>query len=165
MSLVKLRDGSLDSPWPRLSADDAVPAEGAVLVPLSRWLSDREALLKRADAVGVWLAPGQGPEDFGPEGIAGLSVIALHFPVFSDGRHYSVARILREQLGYRGELRATGDVLTDQIRFLVRCGFDALETKHQLSLERIRALSSPARPAYQSAADGSVPGWAARAGR
>ena len=56
-----------------------------------------------------------------------LRLIALVFPSFKDGRAYSQARLLREQYGFRGELRATGNVLRDQFLFLVRAGFDSFE--------------------------------------
>ena len=58
-----------------------------------------------------------------------LALVALVFPTFRDGRAYSQARLLRERHGFRGELRATGQVLRDQFMFLVRAGFDAFEVK------------------------------------
>jgi uncharacterized protein (DUF934 family) len=80
-----------------------------------------------------------------------LSIIALNFPKFTDGRSYSKARTLREQHGYKGEIRATGDVLLDQVPLMLRCGFDALEITNAPT---IRALERGHLPAvaetYQS---------------
>ncbi|MFC0691331.1 DUF934 domain-containing protein [Paraburkholderia humisilvae] len=108
-----------------LPAVDALPA-GKVLVPLALWQSARDALTaaRGAAGIGVWLAPDSEPAD-----IAGdfnkLPLIAVDFPVFRDGRGYSIARLLRERYGYKGEIRAIGDVLRDQLRFYERCGFNA----------------------------------------
>lgn len=98
---------------------DGVP----VIVPLAFWLAWRPALIARGE-VGVWLQPDDDPALLADDA-ARLSVIAVDFPQFTDGRGYSHARLLRERYGYRGELRAVGDVLRDQLYFLAQCGFDA----------------------------------------
>ena len=54
-----------------------------------------------------------------------MKLIILDFPKFTDGRAYTQARLLRERLGYTGELRASGAVFIDQLPFLLRCGFDS----------------------------------------
>lgn len=105
----------------------AVPP-GPVLVPLAVWTARRAELLPRAVAgeLGIWLAAGEDPAALA-EDVAQLSLIALHFPKFTDGRSYSTATLLRQRFGYRGELRAIGEVLRDQFNYLQRCGFDALQ--------------------------------------
>jgi len=83
-----------------------------------------------------------------------LRLITLHFPKFSDGRAYSQARLLRGRLGYEGELRATGNVLQDQLPFMLRCGFDSFESEQKgfgEALARARTLFSVV---YQPAEDG-----------
>jgi uncharacterized protein (DUF934 family) len=67
-----------------------------------------------------------------------LSVIALDFPKWVDGRSYSLARLLRQRYGYRGELRATGHVLVDMLPLLARCGFDAVVLRPDQSLDHAR---------------------------
>ncbi len=62
-----------------------------------------------------------------------LDLVALHFPRFGDGRAYSQARVLRQRLGFAGEIRATGQVLRDQMLFMLRCGFDALALPDSVS--------------------------------
>jgi uncharacterized protein (DUF934 family) len=86
-----------------------------------------------------------------------LKLIALHLPKFTDGRAYSQARSLRERLGYRGELRATGGVFRDQLPFLLRCGFDSFESEQAgfgPALAQARTLFSVV---YQGAADDRTP--------
>jgi uncharacterized protein (DUF934 family) len=109
---------------PVLAADEAADAGAAAIVPLARWLEWRAAGRLPHPDTGVWLQPDEDFEALLPD-LARLPLIAVNFPVFTDGRGYSVGRLLRERHGYRGELRAIGDVLRDQLYFLRRCGFDA----------------------------------------
>jgi uncharacterized protein (DUF934 family) len=84
----------------------------------------------------------------------GVNLIVLNFPKFTDGRAYSQARLLRERLGYRGELRATGAVFLDQLPFLLRCGFDSFESDQKgfgEALDKARTLFSVV---YQPVGDG-----------
>ncbi len=84
----------------------------------------------------------------------GVNLIVLNFPKFTDGRAYSQARLLRERLGYRGGLRATGAVFLDQLPFLLRCGFDSFESDQKGfgdALEKARTLFSVV---YQPVGDG-----------
>lgn len=87
-----------------------------------------------------------------------FELIALRFPRYADGRPYSMARRLRERHGFSGELRATGDVLRDQIGFLIRAGFDTLDIAHQGTIEALRAgaLVRPDRY-YQPGAGAETP--------
>jgi uncharacterized protein (DUF934 family) len=83
-----------------------------------------------------------------------LKLIVLHFPKFSDGRAYSQARLLRERFGYRGELRATGDVLQDQLPFLLRCGFDSFESGQKGFGEALAKARTLFSVVYQPTEDG-----------
>jgi len=117
-----------------------VPAAGPVLVSLALWREARAQLLARGD-VGVWLAPDDAPEALAGD-VARLPVIAIDFPQFSDGRGYSTARLLRERYDYRGELRAVGDVLRDQLFYLRQVGFDAfLVRPDRAAEEALQGLS------------------------
>ena len=95
-----------------------------LLLPLVRWGQERESLEKAGYTVGVWLAPDDAPEALISR-LPQIPVIAIQFPSFTDGRGYSLARLLRQRYGFAGELRAFGDVLRDQIYFLHQCGFNA----------------------------------------
>jgi uncharacterized protein (DUF934 family) len=85
--------------------------------------------------VGV-LLPGEAEPDAIADDLQDLAVIAIQFPVFRDGRGFSLARILRDRLGYQGELRAVGDVLRDQLFFMQRCGFNAFEPRADRCIEQ-----------------------------
>lgn len=100
-----------------------VATGAAVIVPLALWLAHRDALRARGD-IGVWLAPDDDPGALADD-VGTLPVIAVDFPQFTDGRGYSIGRLLRDRYAYRGELRAVGDVLRDQLFALAECGFDA----------------------------------------
>lgn len=111
-------------PRPLLADEDGADPGQPVIVGLARWLLWRSAGLQPHPDTGVLLQPDDDFEALVPD-LPRLSLIAVNFPVFTDGRGYSTARLLRERHGYRGELRAVGDVLRDQLYFLRRCGFDA----------------------------------------
>lgn len=125
-------DGEIVSnDWQRLDSDsiaeNGIPDSGKVIVPLSVWQEQKEALKSRGD-VGVCLAPGEEPEALADD-IAALPLIAISFPAFKDGRGYSYARELRTRFGFQGELRAVDDVLRDQLFYLWRVGFNAFEVR------------------------------------
>src|SRR5688500_12719813 len=112
-TLIKDRNVVTD-PWLQLEPGaggslPAIPPAGDVIVPLSLWREQREALLARPGRLGVWLK-----SDEEPQAIAGdlrlFGVVAIDFPKFGDGRGYSTARLLRERYGWKGELRAVGDI-------------------------------------------------------
>jgi len=86
-----------------------------------------------------------------------VGAVALHFPVFGDGRAYTQARLLRERLGFTGEIRATGDVLRDQALFMIRCGVDAFEIAEGADADGFREALVEFSYAYQAGADETVP--------
>jgi uncharacterized protein (DUF934 family) len=120
----------IDAPSPDTTPMGAVTEapvlpDGRLIIPLSRWLAEREQLLARG-GIGVWLAGGDDPVELADD-LAHLPLIAVQFSRAGDGRGYSIAVQLRTRLGFRGELRAFGEVLRDQFEALIRCGFDALQ--------------------------------------
>ncbi len=129
--------------WIFPADDRPIPATGKVAVPKARFLAERRALRRRPDPIGLVLVAGDDLDD-----IAGdtqhLALIALRFPRYTDGRPYSLARLLRDRHGFTGELRATGNVLRDQIAFMIRCGFDALDVTHGATIAALRAGHSVA---------------------
>jgi uncharacterized protein (DUF934 family) len=138
-----------------------VTAGGKLIVPLGRWRSERDALLARADAVGVLLPNTEDVEAVWAE-IRERPLIALQFPIFSDGRALSQAVLLRNRLGFVGELRAVGDVVRDLVFWLGRCGFDAIAPRPDQDAEACRLALDEIGVAYQSAADGHTPVWVRR---
>ena len=127
MRLVK--DGQVvEDRYVRVLDDAPIPEGVPVIVTGQRFISDAAELVARDAPVGVLWPNDRRVAELEPW-LKDLSLIALVFPKFRDGRAYSQARLLRERYGYRGELRATGDVLRDQFQFLVRAGFDSFEVK------------------------------------
>jgi len=144
-----------DEPAPLASL--AVP-EGAVILPLRYWIDQKNTLLaSRGKArLGVWLAPDEEPSALAAD-MAALSLIAIHFPTFGDGRALSMARTLRERFGWQGELRAIGDVLRDALLFQERCGFNSFSIRpDKNAADALRAFSDFSS-FYQNAADSAQP--------
>lgn len=107
---------------------DEVSAQDNVILPLSLWLENKSLLENRQEKTGVWLNSAEEIESIA-ENVTTIPLIALEFPSFTDGRHYSSARILRERYHYQGEIRAIGDVLKDQLFAMHRCGFNSFVIK------------------------------------
>lgn len=145
---------SADIKWQLVAADKQPEADSRYLIiPLALWLADKADYENRTD-IAVWLDSCEEPEQLAGD-LHRLAFVALNFPTFRDGRAYSSASILRQQLGYTGELRAIGDVRRDQLEQMSRCGFD----KFCLADGSILALSDVPQFSYhyQSAADNSEP--------
>ena len=144
-----LRLGGQDTP------ESVVVPPGKVIVPLKVWQAQRDALHERAE-LGVWLASDERAEDLRDD-LDKFSVIAVDFPKFADGRGYSIARHVRARLGYRGELRAIGDVLRDQIFYMQRVGFDAFAARADKDIgEALKGLSDFTFT-YQASSDEKLP--------
>ena len=134
-------------------ADDAALPDGAVLVSLARFQKDRDTLLERNTPIGVKLQSHENPEILGAD-VSRLSLIALEFPKFRDGRAFSWARILRTRLGFTGEIRAVGDFLYDQVNYQHRVGFDAWEVPDHFTIEMFQRALTEMTDVYQPSADG-----------
>jgi uncharacterized protein (DUF934 family) len=132
-----------------------LPAAGKPIVTLARYVKAPGELLTRFPALGVRVPSDKLPSDI-PE-IARLALIAIEFPRFSDGRGFSVARMLRQRHGFEGELRAVGWVLRDQLRYLERCGFDAFELKAGKPLDSALEAFAELSITYQAAVDDRRP--------
>ncbi|QJR15595.1 DUF934 domain-containing protein [Usitatibacter palustris] len=154
------RRGDVEAdPWTFIGLDGIDPLaplpDGPVAVPLSQWRLQRASLCARHGRVGVWLAPDDDPQlladDFGL-----LTLVAIRFPKFTDGRGYSTAVVVRRN-GYKGELRAFGDIGLDQVFYLSRCGFDAFSLKPGLdpgdAARHLRDFGNT----YQAAVDNPLP--------
>lgn len=133
-----------------------IPA-GPVLVPLAVWLERHPELIARGEA-SVWLAGTDDPVQISPW-LTQLSLLAVDFPKFTDGRGFSVAYLLRSRLGYRGELRAIGDVLPDQLYYMRRVGFDAFAVRADKDIRKALQLLQPFSDSYQGSSDNPVPAF------
>ncbi|MGQ4879844.1 DUF934 domain-containing protein [Billgrantia sp. LNSP4103-1] len=144
-----IRGGKPDEDrWILIRDEEAALPDSPAIVPLARWQA-----AEGSEALAPWLSSDTELTLELAEELASAPLIAIDFPKFTDGRGYSLARLLRERYGYEGEIRAIGDVLVDQVFFLTRCGFDALSLREDQWLEdALHALNAFSR-AYQPAVD------------
>jgi uncharacterized protein (DUF934 family) len=141
------REGFVEDKWAFLGDDAPAPEEGAIVVSLKRWLSEHGTLSARPGPVGVAVEAGADAQAH----LADLSnrpLVALAFDKFADGRSFSYARLLRDRLGFRGELRAIGDVLIDEIPLMLRCGFESFEVANAPTLHALQAGRLPGSPLH-----------------
>lgn len=126
-----------------LGAAQDVPSAGKVILTLAQWQAAEEEVRSGSMPLGLLLEGGQDLQSIASD-LDRFALIAIAFPKFTDGRGYSLARRLRSHYGFSGELRATGDILFDQLQLFARCGFDSLEISDATTL---RLLESGRRPA------------------
>lgn len=135
-----------------------LPAQD-IIVSLDVWQQQRETILAHPHKKGVLLKPDQHPELIADD-VQKLDVIALDFPAFADGRGYSYATLLRQRFGFKGELRATGDVFKDNLFYLKRCGVNSFAVRADKDInialqgltdfsETYQASVDEARPLYR----------------
>ena len=157
MTVIWTQNGIVENdPW----TSQAAEADAPRLLPLA------EALEHAHDNApfGVVLQPADDVRVLAPI-LGRVAIIALTFPAFSDGRGFSQAMLLRERLGYAGELRAVGTVLLDQVPLMLRTGFDSFEVHHGPTIERLVERRLPGIDLhYQPAADRTeqTPGYSWR---
>jgi uncharacterized protein (DUF934 family) len=158
--IIKGREVVADD-WSVLRLDEtdtpegAVVPDGKIIVPLGVWLAQHDALAAR-DAVGIWISPDQSADAIKGE-LDMFGVVAIDFPKFTDGRGYSIAYNLRKRIGYKGELRAIGDVLRDQLFSMHRVGFDAYATRPDRDIHDALKGLTVFSETYQASADQDLP--------
>jgi uncharacterized protein (DUF934 family) len=148
------RGGFADNDWTFVADDAPEPGEGPIVVSLKRWLADSEALTAHKASVGVAVEAGADAQAHLAD-LACRPLVALAFAKFADGRAFSYARMLRDRYGFKGELRAIGDVLIDEIPFMLRCGFDAFEVSNPPTLRALEAGRLPGPPIHYQPGSGS----------
>ena len=158
-ALIKLEGGKAafaEDRFVHVAQDEAIPASGDVILTLTRFQSDGVSILAQGRKVGVRLESEQAIEDL-VLSLPQMSVVALSFPKFRDGRHFSSARLLRERFGYEGELRAVGEVLRELASFMIRCGFDAFVLRADKDPHKALSAYDDFCESYQSAVNQPVP--------
>jgi uncharacterized protein (DUF934 family) len=129
-------EGFRDDEWMHAESADELGG-GRIILPLAAFLAfDRAVLAQSADRIGVAILSGESVEAILPF-LETLPLISLAFPAFNDGRSYSKAQLLRGRHGYKGVIRACGDVLIDQISLMLRTGFDEFEVSNETALRRL----------------------------
>lgn len=149
------QNSTLENNW-QIVVDQAPELpQGNILVEASYWLENQSELSKRPN-VGIYLNGDANLESL-KDVLDSFEVIAVNFPAFADGRGYSLARLLKERYHYKGEVRAIGDVLIDQLYFMKRCGFDTYLLKDGLEAEKALQYFSTFSDPYQLAYDVQTP--------
>jgi uncharacterized protein (DUF934 family) len=154
MPLVK-QGHIVEDRFVRVLDDAPIPDGVPVIVTAERFLADAAELGAREAPVGVLWPNNRKVAELEPW-LDRLALVALTFPKFRDGRAYSQARLLRERYGFRGELRATGEILRDQFLFLIRAGFDSLEVTKAADAEAFAIAVSTYSVFYQPSTDGRL---------
>jgi uncharacterized protein (DUF934 family) len=160
MPLIKQGRIAAD-PFQSVADGAALPGEGPILIGLARWQEERGLIEPRNTAIGVRIKPAEAVGQLAGD-LDRLALVALEFPKFNDGRAFSQARLLRQRYGYKGEIRATGRVLRDQLLFMHRSGFDAFEVGEDITPEILAAAIETFSVVYQPAADGKLTASALR---
>lgn len=157
-------EGFRDDEWTHAESAEALGGNGRIILPLQAFL-DLDAGTRRAagDRLGVSLQPGDLLEKI-LDHLGGLALVALAFPAFNDGRSFSKAEMLRTSHGFEGGLRATGQILVDQLPHMLRVGFDQFEISHPVLLRRLEEgrvddLPVHYQPAAKAAAKGAKYSW------
>ena len=145
----------------RVLDDAPIPDGVPVIVPAARFLADAAEIARRDAPTGVLWPNNRRISELAPY-VDQLALVALVFPSFKDGRAYSQARQLRERHNFRGELRATGNILRDQFLFLLRAGFDALEVVKDADAAVFAQAVNRYSVFYQPAGDRRIPALRAR---
>ena len=158
MVLVKDRKPVTDT-WTHLEDTDPLSASGPITVSWARWTAERDVIKRAPAELGVRIPNTLGTAEIGAEA-ARFGLIAVSFPSFSDGRAFSQARVLRDRYHFKGEIRATGGVLRDQLQFMQRCGIDAYEMPDRALTENWLAAFDEFDIFYQPAEDHRP--WVAR---
>jgi uncharacterized protein (DUF934 family) len=150
-----IKDGAIvENQWQLVDTDATEVPNGPIIVPLSLWNNQQEKLAGRTP-LGVWLNSDEPPENIA-DCLEHFSLIAINFPIFTDGRGFSYARELREVHHYRGEIRAIGNFIRDQLFFLKRCGFNAFELS-TMDIESALKSFNDFSNCYQAAIDQPEP--------
>jgi uncharacterized protein (DUF934 family) len=151
-----IKDGHIvANDWRHLSDDEALP-EQAVTVSLLRWKNERDRLLACSVPLGLRLNSDDSLEEIADD-LKYFSIIVLEFRQFTDGRSFSLARLLRERYGFNGELRARGDFLRDQMFFLSRVGVNAFEPNGSANAQELLPALQEFTVKYQAAVDVKEP--------
>jgi uncharacterized protein (DUF934 family) len=146
--------------WTFVETAEAIASTDYPVVPIS--LLEEAFAANAPRGIGVRLGAGESL-DVLVNHLERIGMIELTFPTYRDGRHYSTARILRDRYTFTGEIRAVGDVLVDQLHFMVRSGFDSLELSANVARADADAALARWTDVYQAASDAKTPVWQRRA--
>lgn len=159
--LIDRNGAPIANTWTLLAKDctleQALAEPGSqLIVPLQLWSAQKDALRASGRQIAVWLDSEESVAAIAPD-LAQLPLVALNFPVFTDGRNFSNATRLHQHHRYSGEIRAIGDVLRDQLFYMRRCGFTTFDLRDSVKLEDAQKALQDFRDNYQSTIEQPVP--------
>ncbi|MDT8370871.1 MAG: DUF934 domain-containing protein [Gammaproteobacteria bacterium] len=149
MQIIKDREIVEDN-WLHLD-DEAELASGNITVSLARWQEQHQTLTQHEGGLGIRLTGDDPLEEIVPD-LAHFSLVVLNFPAFVDGRCYSFARLLRDRYDFKGEIRAQGDVLYDQLFYMSQCGINSFELANPNRLTQASKAFDDFSESYQTTA-------------
>jgi len=164
MQLIRLIEGrpaTEADTWTNVDDGAPLPEAASMIVSLARWRAERDTLSGRNMAIGVRLASDETLHEVVGD-LDRFDLVALDFPNLADGRHFTTARLLRERYGFKGEVRATGQVLRDQLFAMARCGFDSFALQAHQDADGAHRAFGEISVVYQPAADGRAAARAIR---
>jgi uncharacterized protein (DUF934 family) len=138
-------DAFVPDDWHNLAQEEDLPPSGKFIVTLAQWQAINSHRPSCGACLGLLIGPGQDLRTIALD-LPRIPLVAVAFPKFTDGRGYSLGRKLRSHYGFGGELRATGDILFDQLQLLARCGFDSFDVRDETT---IRLLEAGRRPGFK----------------
>lgn len=163
-----IKDGAIiENNWTLIAKPEGDPGEvvlpvGQIIIPLVIWQTQKSQLQTRKD-IGVWLDSDETAHQLGEEAQQ-LPLVAIHFPLFMDGRPFTTARLLRERYGFTGELRAIGNFIRDQLCYLRRCGVNAFAfAREDMDLPAALTSLTDFSEYYQASVDQPLPLFRRRA--
>lgn len=148
-------DGTLtDDNWILLPKEDVFDPASTSGPTLIHWSVARQHLeaFEAENNIGIWIDTESSEESLESLPLQ-VPVIAIHIPAFTDGRGFSLARMLREQKEFAGEIRAVGNYMQDQLFYMRRCGFDAFIIDDNANVESMRRSLQDFSDSYQAAVD------------
>ena len=147
MQIIKDRK-IVENNWLHLD-DQAQLIAGNCTVSLARWQAEHDTLNQHEAGLGLRLSGDDPLEEIVPD-LSHFSLIVLMFSAFTDGRCYSFARLLRDRYGFKGEIRAQGDILHDQLFYMTQCGINSFEMAEPNKLASAMAAFDDFSESYQA---------------
>ncbi len=146
MPLLK-NNSFINDPWTVVGDDDAIADGTRVIISLVRLQRDWDTLARHTGLLGVAIPNNADERSLAPY-FSQLALVVVTFPAFTDGRSYSQVRQLRMD-GYRGEIRATGNILPDQLQFMLQVGVDSFDVSDRFTLEDWQKAAQLMKLTYQ----------------
>ncbi|MFT2109855.1 DUF934 domain-containing protein [Marinomonas sp. 2405UD68-3] len=146
-----IKDGAIIENKYTLIQDEDTSIDQNSIIPVDKWLENSSPV------AGVWLDSDQNPSLLEGVNLNQFSVIGVNFPAFVDGRGFTYGRLLRERYNFKGELRALGNFIPDQLGYLLRVGFNSFDFPAEVNLDNALKLHKPFDVKYQGDANDPRP--------